>query len=320
MRQGLKAVLHRALVVVLTLAFTAAAGEAMLRLKNADQKNYLIEMWRYAKELKQISPSPEIGHVHVPGQTAVLQGVPIQINSRGMRGPEIRQNAERTILLLGSSITLGWGVAEQNTVRAQLEKLLGARYQVLNAAVGNYNTTRYVNAFKQMYRDVKPNIVVVNYFINDAEVLPPSEYNAVLKHSQFFTTLYYIFQGLIKGSESIDKLVAHYKKIYDHQGEGYREMAAALNEFNEMSRADGFSVVLAMVPDIHQLHPYPFKFIHDDIKALAASHGWTYVDFLESLGNHSGPDLYSIPGDPHPNAVAHKAMADALAGIIKDIK
>ena len=43
------------LLIIMTLAFTGILGEALLRLKNSDQKNYVIEMWRYANDLKIIS-------------------------------------------------------------------------------------------------------------------------------------------------------------------------------------------------------------------------------------------------------------------------
>ena len=80
---------------------------------------------------------------------------------------------------------------------------------------------------------------------------------------------------------------------------------------------DGTKVLLAMIPDIHQLEDYPFDFIHQRMRALADELGWTFVDFLKSLGSYKGPELWTIPGEPHPNAFVHKAMAEQLAPFIK---
>ena len=85
-------------------------------------------------------------------RSALLQNIELRLNNCGLRGPDIvpRLPYERRILFLGSSITLGWGVAEENTVEALLERMLnapGERVAVLNGGVGNYNSPRYVSRF-----------------------------------------------------------------------------------------------------------------------------------------------------------------------------
>src|SRR5687768_14016079 len=94
------------------------ALEGVLRLSNSSMKNYDIEMWRYARELKVPSPDPALGHEHVPNTESTLQSVKIRINDLGLRGDAVRPKVpgRRDILFLGSSITLGWGVAEEETV------------------------------------------------------------------------------------------------------------------------------------------------------------------------------------------------------------
>jgi hypothetical protein len=134
-------ILSAALVLCLLLA------EAFLRIKNSAMTNYDIEMWRYANELKQKSDDPQIDFDHPRSRNALLRSTEIRLNSRGLRGPEIvpLQNDQRRILFLGGSITLGWGVAEKDTVEARLERMLndsGDAAQVLNGSVGNYNAER----------------------------------------------------------------------------------------------------------------------------------------------------------------------------------
>ena len=308
------------LLIVMTLAFTGILGEALLRLKNSDQKNYVIEMWRYANDLKIISDDPDLGHIHKSGKTANLQGVEISINKFGMRGPEIQlpNPNKKTVLLLGSSITLGWGVKEDKTIRAVLEKELGAKFQVLNGGIGNYNVVRSVKNYEQRWRHiVKPDFIVLHFFINDAEYLPPSVENILFRHSQLAVILYHIFYGLIQGGSDISALVTHYKKIYEPNSLGYREMLLALDRLKQLADEDNVRVILAMIPDIHQLQNYPFKFVHKKMQNLSIKRGWLYVDFLENLGMYEGPELWTIPGDPHPNGIAHRLMARQLSSMFK---
>lgn len=307
-------------LTIITVMVAGVLGEIMLRVKNSDDSNYTIEMWEYARELKTISPDPELGHVHVRSTSATLQGTEISINSLGMRGPEpeLPAQGKQTVLLLGSSITLGWGVPEKNILRAELERSLGPGYQVLNGGVGNYNTYRAVRFYEKEWRKtVKPDVIVVHYFVNDAEYLPASVSNVLVRNSQLAVTLYYIAQRLLKGRPSIDSLVDHYKQVYQQENRGYKYMVAALKRLREMAAEDGTKVVLSMIPDIHQLKDYPFDFIHQRMRALAEELGWTFVDFMKSLGSYKGPELWTIPGDPHPNAIVHKAMAEQLAPFIK---
>ncbi|MBF0176419.1 MAG: SGNH/GDSL hydrolase family protein [Magnetococcales bacterium] len=304
--------------VIVTLLVSALVGEGLVRIKNANQKSYTIEMWRYARELKQMDP--ELGHIHQRGKSSLLQNIPISINSLGMRGPELQSDARPRILLLGSSITLAWGVPEEKGSRAQLERHLGGTHQVLNAAVGNFNLPRYIRLFERDLRQIiKPKIVVIDYFIDDAKPMDSASGNWIMRHSEFAVTLYYIASKLLYGSRDLRSLKEHYDAIYDDSSETFLSLKDAMEQMNQMSHDDGFKVILALIPDVHQLTHYPFAHIHAKMCQQARSLGWTCADFLDDLGKFSGPDLWTIPGDPHPNATAHAIMAERLAKVIKGL-
>ncbi len=94
-------------------------------------------------------------------------------------------------------------------------------------------------------------------------------------------------------------------------------MEKALTRLAELAKEDGATVVLAMMPDIHNLKPYPFQFIHDHMKHLSERLGWQYVDLLPALQSQKPEDLYTIPGDPHPNGLGHRLMAEALLPVVQ---
>jgi hypothetical protein len=75
----MKNVIFSIIVCLFSTLLALGVGEAVVRVKNSSMQNYDIEMWRYAKELKQRSADPVLGHEHVPSKSAVLQSVEIRI-------------------------------------------------------------------------------------------------------------------------------------------------------------------------------------------------------------------------------------------------
>lgn len=289
-------------------------AEGALRLKNSSVLNYDIEMWRYSKELKVLSDNPVLGHEHVPNEAALLQGVEIRTNAYGLRGGPITPNVTRRILVLGSSITLGWGVEESDTMTALLEKRFdesgAADTQVLNAGIGNYNTTRYVERFLTNLTELQPTDIVVHYFLNDAEILPPPSGNWLMRNSQLaVTTWIMISRALSSDSRSLED---HYKSVYQSDSEGYKQMVASLQRLRDYCTANSIRLYLAVVPDIHNLSPYPFGFIHEKMRMLADHLSMDYIDFLNVMSEVDAESLWAMPGDPHPNALGHALMAQEL--------
>jgi hypothetical protein len=143
MKSSRNALFSIALLCV-SVALALVIGEGVLRVKNSSMKNYDIEMWRYARELKVKSSDPALDFEHRKNKSAVLQNVEIRLNEWGLRGEPVQpvSAGRRRILFLGASTTLGWGVSEEDTVEKRLERMLAAAGQpaeVLNAGVGNYN-------------------------------------------------------------------------------------------------------------------------------------------------------------------------------------
>ena len=97
-------VLHLALLTI------AAGLVAVLLLEGAsrslldDGMHFDVEMWKYARDIKRVSANPEIGHEHRPGTSGFYMGVPVQINSAGLRDREFEttrrsKGVVRTLML-----------------------------------------------------------------------------------------------------------------------------------------------------------------------------------------------------------------------------
>ena len=311
--------LHNAVLFLVTAAVGLLCTEALLRIKNLDQKNYQIEMWRYARLLKQKSDDPALGHVHVPGRSARLQGVQIRINSLGMRGaePDLKDTGKKRILFLGSSNTFGWGVPEENTMPALIQAKLQDRAVVLNGGIGNYNAARYTALFEKKFLGLHPDMVVINCFIRDAEPLEPGGGNFFLRHSELAVLLFHLAHQAAQPSGGIENLADHYRKIYQPDSPGFLEMQTAFARLEVLSRKHGFKVIFSVLPDVHQMNPYPFGFAHAAMREIAERYGWAFVDFTPALSQVPARELWAMPGDPHLNSKGHAIMAETLLPYLK---
>src|SRR5688572_28552622 len=98
------------LTVLISLAVTALCFEVLTRVIVDDGMQFDLEMWKYARDVKQVSPDPLLGHEHAPNRHARLMGVDFRTNSKGLRDREF--SYERTpgtlrVLMLGDSLTVG---------------------------------------------------------------------------------------------------------------------------------------------------------------------------------------------------------------------
>ena len=308
------------ILIVVSMALCLAGAEAILRFKNASMTNYDIEMWRYANELKQKSSDAALDFDHVRSKTAILQNTNMRVNEWGLRGPSVAPTSpgERRILFLGGSITLGWGVPEDQTEEARLEQTLrdrGELVQVLNGGVGNYNTVRYVSRFFKELSGLNPTDIVVQYFLRDAEDLEPGGGNFLLRHSELAVTLWIAFHRLFDKSGE-HALEEHYRAVYDRNQHGFIVMREKLKELANYANSHGIRIYLAMTPDVHNLIDYKFGYIHDMMRQIAVDDGYTYVDLLPAMRGRPPQQLFAMPGDPHPNALGHQLMAEAIFPVL----
>ena len=315
---------YAVLTVVLTVVICLAAGEAFLRIKNSSMKNYDIEMWRYALELKKRSENPILGHDHVKSANAILQSVEIRTNAWGLRGADVPPPTpgKRRILFLGSSVTLGWGVSEAETVTERLRMMFladGQDVEILNGGIGNYNTVRYVERFLTELRDLHPTDIVVHYFLRDAETLEPGTSSFLLRNSELAATVWisitrYFSQDARRSVED------HYRDVYRPDAPGFVAMQASLKRLADYAHANGIRLYLAMTPEVRDLVNYRFAYVHDLVKDIATADGYTFVDLLPAMRNLTPQELWSMPGDPHPNALGHLRMAEAIYPVLSQVR
>jgi lysophospholipase L1-like esterase len=309
-------VLLNAGVLLVSLIVAGAAGEGIVRLKNSSMHTYDVEMWRYGKALKVRSDDPLIDHEQAKNASADLEAVTIRTNEWGLRGGPVPPPVpgQRRILFLGSSITLGWGVAEADTETERLARRFaadGERVIVMNGGVANYNTVRAVALFLHRLEDLKPTDIVVQFFLRDAEDLKPDASNWLLHNSELALLLWRAWhQRIDPHGEASD--VDHYRAVFAPDAPGFVAAKAALKRLADYAAAHDIRLYMTMIPDIHNLRDYQLGFAHADMAKVAAEDGYRYLDLLPAFDRRPPEQLWAMPGDPHPNALGHQLMADAI--------
>lgn len=300
-------------LVVLGLLMACGAGEALVRLATADQHNHLIEMWRYAALLQRHSADPRIGHEHIPGRTAQLEGVEIAINRLGMRGPEPDLNAadKENVVIIGDSIAMGWGVPEAQTLRGRLARELGRDYQVMTTGVGNMNMTQIVARWLQDSPKIRTDTVVVLATMRAPEIVREKHASWLMRHSQLYMLATAFAQMARQSRLNRDGLVQMYRRQWQ-DGAGRAEMATALDRLQRDRNARGYRVVVVMVPEPHDFAPYRFGFVTDVMRAEATRRGWSFVDPLPALRVRPARAYWVAADDVHPNAAAFGILAAEL--------
>ena len=118
---------------------------------------------------------PEIRYVLAANQRGWIDDGFATVNSNGFRGGETampKPPGRFRVVLIGDSVTFGWGVADEETFGARLEKLLheqwsGADVDVVNVAVPGYDTRQEITLLERNVERLEPDLVLVGFYSND---------------------------------------------------------------------------------------------------------------------------------------------------------
>lgn len=123
-------------------------------------------------------PDPAPGYTLMrPGSHYEWQGIPVDINSNGLRSPDTtfdKPESTFRILNLGDSVAMGWGVNEEETYGQVLARALnersenGLRYEVINAGVPGWNLENVLAYLKGEGLRYQPDLILLEVtIVND---------------------------------------------------------------------------------------------------------------------------------------------------------
>ena len=124
-----------------------------------------------AKELKTKVNNKKINHVHIKNKSAILQNTEIKINNFGQRDIQYDNSKlseyDRSFLIIGSSVAMGWGVEHEKVFSNRLNKKSfqnKKKWIFINGGVGNYNTQRYVNNYFENWKELDFTDIIIHFF------------------------------------------------------------------------------------------------------------------------------------------------------------
>lgn len=276
---------------------------------------YDVEMSRYATEIKQKSDNPLIGHVHEPDSSAHLMGVDVEINSDGLRDEEypVERTEKYRIAALGDSLTFGWGVEKEDTFEHLLEDMLSETRatEMINFGHGNYNTVQQVNLFKERGLKYNPDKVVVFFFINDAEVTPQRSAWTPLARLRSVTFLWSRVRGLLTRAAPEATFESFYSALYEDDFPGFIAMKEAFVELQGICEEQGIELQVVLLPELHDLVDYPFAAEYAKVESFLRDNSISVIDLTPAFeGYENAIDLWVARDDAHPNALAHRMIAE----------
>ncbi len=233
----------------------------------------------------RVEPRPNADLVF-EGLTVKIPESRVRTDARGVRHPvpaEPRARDARRLVCLGDSVVFGWGVEDEQAFCPLLAARLGPGWEALNLGVPSYNLVQTVLRYASAEWAATHVVLLLNANDLDA-VVNPLHTSAWVRHSALVRWV---------ASRLARKSAAESWTVPPRDEAAGRAARKRLRQLLER-RGVGLTVALA----------------HRPVPALrAALAGVSVVDVSDVLRQLE----LVIPGDGHPNAAGHRALADRLA-------
>jgi lysophospholipase L1-like esterase len=259
-------------------------------------------------------------------------------NDMGFRGEnhafEKPEGAIR-IVVIGDSVTEGYGVEWPDVFTSTLQKILGSGYEVVNLGMGGLNTPQEVHILQEVGVHYQPDYVVVNFVLNDCDFFSSAKEGAKhaednqskivllglkthpsVKRALKSSALIYLVNervadlvGRLKGEPRHD----YYSELWADQT-NRAKVTTAFEKLQMLSRNHRFKVVVLVWPFMVDYSDYKFSAIHKWIIEQSVVNGFIGIDLLPVFAPESFRSLQVTSEDyVHPNSKGHKMAAAEFA-------
>jgi hypothetical protein len=251
------------------------------------------------------------------------------IDGRGLRTAARESSGEPApardgprVAVVGDSFVFGQGVADRDTLPAQLERQLGARLDVeaeaLNLGVPGYNVEQLAAVVDERALDLAPDLVLVVLYANDPMPIgaqaPQPEGEGLARWLQGSALARRLAQW--SGWSRRQQSAAHLdwlRSLWDEQGEGWLRTQGSLQELAEAPVRERASIQVAFFPPLLELDRAPLAAEVTRLAGLCDQLGLPFHDLTPAFRGKRAADLWVHPADHHPTAEALGLAAHQLA-------
>lgn len=159
-------VLANITVLVITLLLCLIFFEFLLRFSGMVVVPSKISKYRISDPILHHALRPNSKGIHTTPEWVVEYN----INSLGLRGKEISNEKTKTrVLVLGDSMTEGYGVNDNQTIPARIDHYLNqvGEFNVINGGVASYSPTVEYLFLKEKGLSLNPDIIILLFDLSD---------------------------------------------------------------------------------------------------------------------------------------------------------
>ncbi len=235
------------------------------------------------------------------------------------------------ILVLGDSVTQGFGVESDQVYTRRLEELLNQstrRFEVINFGMSQYSTVQEIAALEELGLVLAPDLVVLAYVLNDPT--PDGDINDFFARDRGPFLLWSLLRQRARDYRRRHSLNAQMPgcRVHDYYSRMHCDVPQweaskdALSRLAELSRQHGFAVLVVIFPLLDpgvstSFAPYRWHETHAQVHAAMEIHKFPTLDLLPTFSAHRPADLRVSETDAlHFNALGHEIAAGALANAI----
>jgi hypothetical protein len=230
-----------------------------------------------------------------------------RINELGFRGEEIdfdKPPGIRRILCLGDSFTFGEGVREENAWPQRLGRAAGPGFEVINAGVQGYSLDHEATLLFLYVRKMKPDIVVIGFFMNDAmpfqetvaDHMLMTETSPSLSPMSRISALWRLLeQRQVEARQARGYLEALHTSF---SSQAWADTRARIIKLRELADHDGFKIVAIVFPLLYNLQDYPLERERREVVKAFEDAGIEVEDLLDAYRNYQASDLWVHPRGP----------------------
>lgn len=326
-------------LVAVSLPLFLATAEVVIRLKYFGM-DALVTPARYQPigamdDPTYLAAAPEPGVVYTlrPGFDGWVKGVRVTANSRGVREREVSgppPPGVLRILTLGTSVTMGEGVAAEQTFTRVLARRLdrqGIAVDALNFGVGGYALGTSQALLEARGLDVRPAIVIQELAVsvlNESERTIEALRTAFLATQanpprvSFFETHSFALQAIyppISLRKRLDGLAGPRQAAASPR---WDYLERSLDRFAQLAASRHFRGVIFVPRPLHSFGtPRLHRAERHRIRQLVEARGLVFVDsYGRFTAADRAEDFVIFPGELHPNARGHARHAEALAAAL----
>ena len=276
---------------------------------------------------------------YIPNSRLQIGRVSYEYNSVGFRGEEHKiekpSGVER-MLVIGDSVTEGYGVKWEDVFSSVVQAELAAGIEVINLGMGGINTPQEIHVLEKIGLRYAPDYVVLNFVLNDGDFF--SSLKAARQYDNKTQNTIGLFgirvspetKRLLKSSaliyflkDRIENLVGrlageedrdYYSRIWASEA-NKAKVLASFDKLHSLSRENGFVVMVLIWPLLTDFRDYKFRWIHEWVASQAAAREFRVLDLLPAFSSQSFRSWQITSEDHvHPNVAGHKMAAKQFVG------